>query len=302
MPTPSLPALRDALRAEVRAAAGLPIDVVLHSDNDDDPTSVTLRMLYDAVSRGVGGPLGGKPLLAPRPLGIRLQREDEADRAAKREGVSEEWQSGDEPFDRAIYVEAPPGAAPVLPSVLGPEARGAILELFELGVSAVDVDVDDYVEAKIGEAALAESRAPQLVGAFTALCRSLPRVRHDASSRVPVPLRAPTFLLAAIGVVGWGTNVGYVGIVGAVARALAGRHDDERLELPLAHLLVLVAFGVVSGLVGASLYGAALRRRAKGRSDAHRLVGRAQIAAFGGVSVLTFTVALFAVVASLARR
>lgn len=301
-PPLGLLALRDALRAEVRAAGRTAIDVVVHTDNDDDPTSVGLRALYDAVSRDTSGDRGGKLLRAPRPLGIALTREDEGDRAAKRQGLSVEWQSGDEPFDRVVYVDAPPEVTPVLPFVLGPEARGAILELLDLGVHSVDVDVGDYVEARLSRPGPAPDLAPRAVEAFTRLCDHLPRVRHDPSSRVAKPLRVPTLVLAAIGVVGWGANVGYVGIVGAGARAAFGRHDDERLELSALHFALLVAFGVVSGLAGASLYGAALRRRAKGRSDAHRLVARAQLSAFGGFSVLAFTAALFAAVAAIARQ
>jgi hypothetical protein len=55
--------------------------------------------------------------------------------------------------------------------------------------------------------------------------------------------------------------------------------------------------GLVAGIVGAKLYGDALARRVRGRSDAHASVGRARLAAFLGFSVLVFTVVFSVLIA-----
>src|SRR5262249_43060405 len=63
------------------------------------------------------------PLVAARPLAIELRREDLGDVVAKNKGLSVEWQSGDEAFDRAVYVGTPTTDAEVLAAVLGAEVR-----------------------------------------------------------------------------------------------------------------------------------------------------------------------------------
>ena len=56
--------------------------------------------------------------------------------------------------------------------------------------------------------------------------------------------------------------------------------------------------GLLAGAVGARVYGAMVVARARGRSDAHTLTFRAQLSAFGGFSVLAFTVSIVVALAA----
>jgi hypothetical protein len=50
-----------------------------------------------------------------------------------------------------------------------------------------------------------------------------------------------------------------------------------------------VVAGIVVGFFGGGAYGRLVGRLAKGRSDAHTVASSATIRAFGGISVLVFT-------------
>jgi hypothetical protein len=86
---------------------------------------LTLRAPYDhpartaSPERALGGYRGAvRPLMAARPLDIELRPEGRGDVAAKQQGLSVEWQSGDAAFDAAIYVSTPTTDAAVLAAVL----------------------------------------------------------------------------------------------------------------------------------------------------------------------------------------
>jgi hypothetical protein len=68
-------------------------------------------------------------------------------------------------------------------------------------------------------------------------------------------------------------------------------------EVAASTVLICVAVGLVGGWLGVRWYGAILARRVRGRSEAHHLVSQADIAAFGGFSVLFYTLALAAMIA-----
>lgn len=288
----------------IRHEGGVPLTIRRVTDDDDALVRVVIEASYDAFAArsSGGGYRGAAPLRVSRPLDVVLRAEDVADVMAKREGLAREWQSGDASFDDRVYVLAPPGSDAFLTRALEPEARGAVLELLDLGFHEIGVDVERRVEAAIvaGRLEGEPGRALRAVEALERLGRSLPPLVHDAAiARPKPPLRGVTLLLAAVGVVGWGTNVGYVGVVALAVRALLGRSHEAPSEVTVLGVLLPLAFGVVVGLVGASAYGRLVARRAAGTADAHRVVGRAKFAAFAGVSVLAFTAFFAAYLAAL---
>lgn len=284
----------DAIRQE----GGVTLGLRRVTDNDDDLVRVVIDASYDAFTAHAqgGGYRGGAPLRVSRPLDVVLRPEDVGDVMAKREGLAREWQSGDPIFDDRVYVVAPPGSDAFLDRALGPDGRGAVIELFDLGFHEIGVDVARRVEAAIAAGKLEgePGRAARAVAAFDRLGRALPPLVHDPSiARPRAPLRGLTMFLGAFGAFGWATNVGYVGLVGIVVRAALGRTHDAPAEVSTLGVALPVALGVVAGLVGASMYGRLVGRLAAGTADAHRVAGRAKLASFAGISVLTFT-ALFA--------
>lgn len=303
---PAQTATMEQLDTMLRALAGLPptdrgnfylpngtrpIQVLFDTDGDGDTTGMILSVPYDLATRHRGS--GDAPVRAARPLEIVLCRETTADVHAKQRGVSIEWQAGHPEFDRQVYVSTPTDDTHVLAQVIGQPVRDAVLELLALGIERVSIDVEGRVEAYVTARALKPDgnpkRACQVLTAFDRISASLPRLVHSGESRAPHPLKALTWLLGAIGVVGWSTNVGYFGAVTFVTIQLVSPTGDH--DIPAWPVLTALAIGIVLGMVGAKAYGAILTDRLRGRSDAHSLVGRAQIAGFGGLSVLTFTAA-----------
>lgn len=270
------------------------LDVRYATDNDDETTSLSLSVSYDAVARAhPGGYRDGGALVATRPLDLELRRETLDDAAAKARGVSAEWQSGDGTFDRAVYVGGPTRDPIILAAVLGPEARDAVLELLGLGFESVRIDTEARrVEADLPRSRFAadgEGRAERALSAFERLVDHLPLVRPSGDTHPAVPLRGWTSFLTAIGALGWALNVGYVGLLGASLHAVRGAEVDLS---PTAAALLL-GLGVAAGAVGAGAYRDAVARRMHGSPDAHVKSGRAALAAFGGISVLVFTLAFF---------
>lgn len=278
------------------------VQLEIATDSDWDPTSLTLACAYDFAARAdVAGYRDAGGLVATRPLGIVLTRENAADRAAKAEGVSVEWQSGDPAFDDGTYVKSDATDPRVLDAVLNSTVRGATLELLALGCEEIRLDVGGSIsttvparEFKSAQPSLVRTRLQGVLEAFARLLSDIPTVRHSGLAHPRPPLSRVTFWLGAVGAAGWLLNVGWAGMVATASASLLGK---KTADIAVGPSILCVVVGLVAGFVGASLYGGAVRERARGRSDAHQLGFRAQLSAFGGFSVLAFTVALVVAVA-----
>jgi hypothetical protein len=272
--------------------------------------SLTLTARYDQVAHRRPSPRGYRDAVPPklgatRPLGLVLRPELAHDVAAKREGVSVEWQSGDGAFDARVYVETPTTDAAVLGAVLNAEVRAAVLALMALGFLRVCIDDDGEVSARIVEftqrGPVAPGRGRQAVEAFARLLGNLPALTHTGASHPPTPLAGLTRLLGVLGLLGWALNVGWVGLVAMAFHAISPPPANTIDSLSAGAIVASVGLGLVAGVLGGKGYGDLLRPRLRGRSDAHSVLVTAQISAFGGASVLTFTAALIAAMA-LSRR
>lgn len=269
------------------------VNVSFATDNDDDITSLSLATPYNVVARAVpGGYRDATPLTGPRPMRIELRPETIVDRAAKSEGVSVEWQSGDADFDREVYIDSPVADAALLSRVIDAEVRGGALALFALGFSAVEID-DAYglVVARLPKARFVASvETPGLVAlaAFERVFSNLPAIEGTAPRVVKRPLwGAANLFLTLIGGAGWLVNVGYAGGLGLLARHLRG------VEVTMTAPMVIgpVLFGIVCGLLGGSAWRRLAERLARGASNAHMQGARAVWVGFAGFSVIAFSVA-----------
>jgi hypothetical protein len=277
---------------------GYPIDV---SYSGGSSSSLSLRARYDAVARADHPALVARaesrgyrdrvstPLAAARPLDIELRPENVADVAAKAEGLNVEWQSGDAAFDDAVYVSTPTANVEVLAAVLGADVRQAVLDLFALGFRLVCIDEKGEVRASVVEFTSREpreGRGARAIDAFARILANLPVIAASGEVAPPAPFAGLTLLLQIIGVLGWAVNVGYVGIVHATVCELRGKPDAD---VSVLGVVLAIFAGLVAGGFGGKAYGNLVRARVRGTSLAASRVTRAQIAAFGGGSVIVFT-------------
>lgn len=276
---------------------GVSIEVEVRTDDDDVVTSVVYGARYDAHARPLPASYReGKSLRATRPLSITLRREDAGDVVAKEEGDAVEWQSGDADFDREVYVDSPTRDREVLSSVLNPSARAAAAALLAMGFSAVEVDVAGRVTATLGASSFGPSErvddtVDRSLDAMTRLLTSLPVVDDAGGAHPRAPLSRLTTALGVVGAAGWLLNVGYAGLLAMASRELLGVSPRE---VPVWSTVGAVVGALCAGVMGAGAYAAAVKRLARGRSDAHTLASRAWIRAFGGFSVIAFSAAFVA--------
>jgi hypothetical protein len=227
-------------------------------------------------------------------MNIELRPENTMDVGAKRRGLSVEWQSGDSAFDQSVYVSSPLQDADVLSAVLGEEVRSGVIELLALGFRRVLIDEDGRISASLTEfavpaAAAKQGRGPAAALAFSKVLSNIPIVEHAPGAHLALPLSGWTRTLKVIGILGWATNVGFVGGLVVGLRALFGASE----ELPTTLQLTLsIAFAIVFGVLGARTYCRILEQRLRGRSDAHTQLLGAQFSAFGGFSVLSLVLLL----------
>ena len=171
------------------------------------------------------------------------------DVGAKRRGLSVEWQSGDAPFDKAVYVSSPLEDAEVLSAVLGEEVRRGVLELLSLGFRRVLIDEDGRISAFLSEfavpaAASTQGRGRAVVDAFARILSNIPAIEPASHTHPALPLAGWTRALKVIGILAWATNVGFVGGLVLGLRALLGASE----ELPTTLQLTLtIAVSIVLG-------------------------------------------------------
>jgi hypothetical protein len=128
-------------------------------------------------------------LVAVRPLAITLRREDVGDVVAKRKGINVEHQTGDEVFDRAVYIDTPTTDARVLDAVLGPALRAGVLALFALGFQTVTIDDGGVVNAHMSyftQLVPTPGRGERAVAAFARILSALPAITPSGGAH-PVP-------------------------------------------------------------------------------------------------------------------
>lgn len=112
---------------------GRTIEVIFAPGSTDSLTLKVRMPTADAETRRIfDGYRGGKdpgPVVAPRPLSIKLAREDEDDKKHKADGINREIQTGDPQFDDVVYIDtfAPPDA--VRGILASKNARLAAMEL-----------------------------------------------------------------------------------------------------------------------------------------------------------------------------
>ena len=227
-------------------------------------------------------------------MAIELRREDLVDRRAKAEGLSVEWQSGDEDFDRAVYVCSRTSDAEVLAAVVCDEVRKGVLELLALGFRRVNIDDDGRICAHLTEFVAPRSAAKQnrgllVIQAFVRILSNVPAIESSLEEAPAVPFAGWTRLLRIIGILGWATNVPITAAFLHLLRSVAGLPEDVPSFLQIA---LVFALAVGLGMFGATGYGALVRPRLQGRSDAHHILSSAKFSAFGGLSVVCFFVFL----------
>lgn len=276
--------------------------------NGGSSKHLILTATYDAVARSDHAYRGGagRALAAPRPLSIELRWEDTSDVAAKAKGLNVEWQTGDPAFDQVVYIDSPTTDPEVLSAVINPEVRRAVRELLGIGFKTVGIDEggDGSVSAYLDEFSSSEppppGRGQNALRAFTHLLANLPAITSSGRLVQRTPLLPMTIFLSAIGIAGWFGNFFFVKGVFWVMELALGMPEDSA-GLVWSEYAATIAIGVVVGSVGAFLYGRIVGALARGTSSAAKNVMWAQIAAFGGTSVVVFTAAVVALVLSHAK-
>jgi hypothetical protein len=206
--------------------------------------------------RGEGAPR----LSGPRPMMITLTRESDADRQAKRRGVSREVQTGDAAFDELVYVTTESGDE-LVKAVLGSEVRGAACTLLRAGFHEIIIDDEGArITASCRGTCLADADA--IARAFATIVSHVPEVQVSRLRRfrswpgavgfgliVTVPVVVACALLAVswywvpVATVAGGAAGAVCGL--AIGRTQRGRSDSHVRRQILAGASLLV--GVLAG-------------------------------------------------------
>jgi hypothetical protein len=291
---------------ELRALAGVkgsPDDFVLVlegvrirvSYSGGSSSSLALTVDYDAHAGdadrdGASGYRERAALSAVRPMRVTLRPESSDDRDGKASGLNVEFQTGDDVFDKKVYIDAP--SAEPLPRVLSADVRAAALALFDLQFTSIAIDdIQGHVSARITSfSSLNPKRADGKPGlaaatAFAKLARSLPRVARREGAHPETPLQGTTILGYAIGGAGLLLGPPFYFLVLAP-------HGCSNDDLPSAQALQCtlpgiagVVVGLVAGAVATTLVTSHAHARFAGRSDGARLAGGYRISI--GASVFT---------------
>lgn len=217
----------------------------------------------------------GEPLRATRPMLITLREEDDADRDAKEEGVSREFQTGDARFDARVYIDTTTPDA-VLRDVFASSAlRDAALALFDEGVRAIALDDR---EGRVTTTLFTfssrthdERRAERLVRAFEQLVRSTPRV---VDSGEPAPADREGAIITVISAIALLLFMGGIPLFFALApsRCWVSASDGDGSSLTCAPVGCCdpIAPGLALGTALAFVLWFVAPRFIRGRSDSHR--------------------------------
>lgn len=214
-----------------------------------------------AVVRGIDYALGtaGIP-------DVRFRREDDHDVMAKERGVARELQTGDEAFDRAVYIESDAPDAHLSVMLAAPGVRAAIARLIELGLTVriQEGTVSTSDDAK--PACFAPERLSDIVGLLRVVAgapRSLEPVVEEPKSGARVVANLVYLFLP----------------VGIVLLWLGSS------QYPQVGYSTHVFTGIAAGIVIALLIQPLLTRAVRGRSTSHRELVPLRSASFVGFSV-----------------
>jgi len=197
---------------------------------------------------------------------LRIYREGGFERIGKRLGFNREVQTGDEEFDREVYLDTPLPAAAVRDITGRPAFRRGVLTLLQQGFGAVEIDHDGLSIDKDVEHSeeLARPRLDQTISAVALVATSLreidPAWSRHRRSEWPWWLAGIGAVAAVAGVVAlivankvWpptgiglvllglgGGGVAWAAAVALLIRLLWGR-TDALFHLTLSGVLLLVA-------------------------------------------------------------
>ena len=159
--------------------------------------------------RSAGGAYRGPgvvpTLVMPRPMKIKLRREEPDDKDHKAAGINREFQTGDPAFDERVYIDTDSEDEVIRAVLASPDARAAALDLLRKDCSSILVDDNaGNITLSIVEftkRAPDQARAERLVENLARLARALPPVR--GSGAVPVdPVGCPVFGGCALTILG----------------------------------------------------------------------------------------------------
>jgi hypothetical protein len=264
---------------------------------------LTLTSAFDAVARPTSKESGyrksaqGRVLRGVRPMLVTLREEEPDDRAAKAEGLSREHQTGDEAFDRAVYVDSPTTDEELLDAVLCEGVRAGSLELVKLGFGPIVIDdAKALVVARLDRfwpSLAEEGAAERVVAAFTKVLANLPPVERAVGQHAP--RSAAPKVLAVMGAICFlvGAPIALISIADAY-HCSQGTFDGDGMTLKdgcggPAVLAVLAGLGC--GLVGMIIARNLARRSVAGHSDSHTQLRYVGIAAFAWTALAAFVTA-----------
>jgi hypothetical protein len=231
---------------------GVTIRVQPEGEDNEDVTLVAPYAGRAAAGdyRGDGAPR----LSGPRPMIITLTRESEADRKAKRTGVSHELQTGDAAFDELVYVTTDSADA-LVQAVLGSEVRGAACALLRAGFHEIIID-DEGARITASCRGSCSADADAIARAFATIVSHVPEVQVSRLRRFK----------SWPGAFGLGLIVAVPVVVGCALKAVSWYWV---VAASLAGAAAGIGFGLLVG------------KTQRGRSDSHV---RRQI--LGGASLL----------------
>jgi hypothetical protein len=287
-----------------------PIEVSYSSGSS---SSLTFVARYDAVARrdheailhpgGTGAyRRSGRAdsIIAVRPLAITLRNETSGDVGAKQEGINVEYQTGDEKFDRHVYIETPTTDAYVLGAVLGPRVRQGVLALLVLGFSSVKIDVDGRVEAflcQFTSASPRPGRGKSAVEAFALVLSDLPAISASGGAHVLPPFwaRGAPLLFLSIGATALAFPASCAVAEKTNCTESSTNADGETSEWfrdgcgTGAFLAAVFAF--FFAVAATVVVRAVARRRLRGHSDSAERILNVAIATFWATAVLAYAAA-----------
>ena len=285
-------------------------DVVVQvSYSGGSSSSLTLFASYDTFAKrhATGDPREGgtyrqtavpRVLSATRPMLITLRPEGSDDRQAKQQGLNKEHQTGDEDFDRAVYIDSPTTDHELLQAVLNEDVRGAVKTLFALGLRRITIDdPKKCVEAYLNEFATAKEdpdRAEKMLQAFSTMISSMPPIRDAGTVHAPAPFGCLT------GVGGFLAGVLFFAAIPLMFAMASGADctvsDDEGSSLKDgcgSQPVIGLISGLVTGAIALVVSRAFLVPKLRGRSDSASRLFSLSVIAYLLTAEITFLVVTY---------
>ncbi len=289
-----------------------PYRIAVHYSSGSS-SSLTFRARYDDVARAdhdailhAGGPGAyrrsgrASAIIAVRPLAVTLRSETRSDVDAKLGGINVEYQTGDDAFDRNVYVSTPTTDEQVLGAVLGPKVRQGVLALLVLGFRHLKIDEDGAVEAFLSEFTQRQSRpgrGQNAIEAFALVLSDLPDLPVISASggahpEPPVWARAAPLWLVAIaaGLAGLPASCGVADAANCTEASSDGEGTTFRDGCGTPALLAF-AFSIVVASGAAFVARALATPRLRGTTEAASRILHVRIAAFWLTFVATYVTA-----------